>query len=72
LVLEIERHESALLRIVSSCHRRRCRIVALTYELPPQMQAATLTLDVLPPPQGARTLVAWLSALVDVRRVAAS
>jgi hypothetical protein len=74
LTLELEPGAgSALLRALSVLHRRHCRVTGVEYEAAPSAEGAPerLNLRLHAPPAHAHCVAAWLSALVDVRRVAA-
>jgi hypothetical protein len=65
LVLDLEPdNDTALLRVFSTLHRRRCRVIEVAYG------AGRLTLCVEAPALYAHRVEHWLGALVDVRSAA--
>ena len=69
LELALSGSDSALLRVVATLHRRRCRILSACLH-DDDRGAARLQVRVAAPPAYAARVEHWLSALVDVRRVA--
>lgn len=68
LELELERDSgSALLRVVSTLHRRRCRVLRATFR-PGAHDRDALDLIVQAPHAYAPRVEDWLRGLVDVRR----
>ena len=69
LTLELDPDSpTALLRILVLLHRRRCRVTEAEYRS--RIDGSDyLDLRVQAPPAHAHCLPAWLSALLDVRRV---
>jgi hypothetical protein len=68
LTLELERDSgSALLRVVSTLHRRRCRVLRASFH-PSPTGRDELDLVVQAPGAQAARVAHWLRSLVDVRR----
>jgi hypothetical protein len=57
--------DSALLRVVATLHRRRCRVTAAGF----RSERGELELRLQADPVHARRIVQWLEALVEVRQV---
>jgi hypothetical protein len=69
LTVELEQDSGfGLLRAISLLHRRRCRVVSVDYRSGAGPHDR-LDLRVEAPPLHAHCVEAWLSALVEVRRV---
>jgi acetolactate synthase regulatory subunit len=68
LELEVTKHESVLLRIVSICHQRRYSIVSLSYERCADRARVILNVESRGPQAG--RLEVWLANLVHVISVA--
>jgi hypothetical protein len=70
LIVELHRTgDDALLRVISTLHRRRCRVTAAEFSAPPQAPGR-LALRVLAPPAHVGRIEHWLGSLIDVREVA--
>jgi hypothetical protein len=68
LTLELERDSgSALLRVVSTLHRRRCRVLRASFR-PSEDNRNELDLIVLAPGAHSGRVEYWLRGLVDVHR----
>ena len=71
LIVEFaEDADDALLRVLSTLHRRRCRVTAAEFDAD-HAAPGRLALRILAPAAYAGRVACWLNSLVDVRRVAA-
>jgi hypothetical protein len=60
--------DDALLRVLSTLHRRRCRVTAAEFAADPAAPGR-LALQIQAPAAHAGRVGHWLSSLIDVRRV---
>ena len=69
LMVEFGDHaEDALLRVLSTLHRRRCRVTAAEF-VAGRRASGRLALQVQAPPAHAARVAHWLNSLVDVQHV---
>jgi acetolactate synthase regulatory subunit len=67
--LEVTDDPAALVRVLVTLQRRRCRITAVDYQRADRHRPAVLRIAVQAPPSHAHRVGAWLRNLVDVLAV---